>query len=339
MKAIYYPAWDELELRDVPEPSPKPGEVVLRVAAVGICGSELHGFLTHAARRTPPTILGHEFCGQVADIGSGVTGYRRGDWVGVSSVIACGQCEDCLDGNVHLCRTGEVFGMKRPGGFAEFCAAPVSSLLPLPGTVSPVQGSLLEPLGNAVHALSLTSQRFPETVVILGAGTIGLFVLQVAKSSGALRLIASDVSDARLDVASQLGAETVLNPRKQDVVAPVQQMTRGRGADVVVDAVGAAETRLAAVKMARRGGEVVWLGLHDDPTQLSGFDVVLGERKVLGSFAVTHHNLRTAIGLFAHGKIMLDPWVRTFPLADGVQVFRQLITDPPKDYIKAVLLP
>ncbi len=339
MKAIYYPAWDELELRDVPEPSPKPGEVVLRVAAVGICGSELHGFLTHAARRTPPTILGHEFCGQVADIGSGVTGYRRGDWVGVSSVIACGQCEDCLDGNVHLCRTGEVFGMKRPGGFAEFCAAPVSSLLPLPGTVSPVQGSLLEPLGNAVHALSLTSQRFPETVVILGAGTIGLFVLQVAKSSGALRLIASDVSDARLDVASQLGAETVLNPRKQDVVAPVQQMTRGRGADVVVDAVGAAETRLAAVKMARRGGEVVWLGLHDDPTQLSGFDVVLGERKVLGSFAVTHHNLRTAIGLFAHGKIMLDPWVRTFPLADGVQVFRQLITDPPEDYIKAVLLP
>ncbi len=339
MKAIYYPAWDELDLWDVPEPSPKPGEVVLRVAAVGICGSELHGFVTHAARRTPPTVLGHEFCGRVAEVGPGVSGYQRGDWVGVSSVIACGQCEDCLDGNVHLCRTGEVFGMKRPGGFAERCAVPVSTLLPLPSTVSPVQGSLLEPLGNAVHALSLTSQRFPETVVILGAGTIGLFVLQVAKASGALRLIASDVSDARLEVASQLGAEKVLNPQKHDVVAIVQQMTGGRGADVVVDAVGAAETRLAAVKMARRGGEVVWLGLHDDATQISGFDVVLGERKILGSFAVTHHNLRIAIGLFAHGKITLDPWVRTFPLTDGVQVFRQLITDPPKDYIKAVLLP
>jgi threonine dehydrogenase-like Zn-dependent dehydrogenase len=339
MKAIYYPAWDELDLRDVPDPSPKPGEVILQVAAVGICGSELHSFVTRAARRTPPTIMGHEFCGQVADVGPGVVGYQRGDWVGVSSVIACGRCEDCLDSNVHLCRTGEVFGMKRPGGFAEFCAAPVATLLPLPGTVSPVQGSLLEPLGNAVHALSLTSQRFPETVVILGAGTIGLFALQVARASGALRLIASDVSDARLDVAAQLGAETVLNPQKHDVVAVVQQMTRGRGADLVVDAVGAAETRHAAVKMVRRGGEVVWLGLHDDPTQLSGFDVVLGERKILGSFAVTHHNLRTAIGLFAQGKITLDPWVRTFPLTDGVRVFRQLITDPPKDYIKAVLLP
>jgi len=275
----------------------------------------------------------------VAEVGPGVTGYQQGDWVGVNSVIACGQCQDCLDANVHLCRDGDVFGMKRPGGFAEYCAVPVSTLLHLPGTVSPVQGSLLEPLANGVHALSLTSQRFPETVVILGAGTIGLFALQVAKAAGALRLMSVDVSDARLDVASQLGAETVFNPRKQDVVAAVQHMTHGRGADVVVDAVGAAETRDAAVKMTRRGGEVVWLGLHDDPTQLSGFDVVLGERKILGSFAVTHHDLRTAIGLFAHGKITLDPWVRTFPLSEGVQVFRQLVTDPPKDYIKAVLLP
>lgn len=339
MKAIYYPAWDELELRDVPEPSPKPGEVVLRVAAAGICGSELHGFVTHSARRTPPAILGHEFCGQVAEVGPGVTGYQHGDWVGVNSVIACGRCEDCLDANVHLCRDAEVFGMKRPGGFAEYCAVPASTLLHLPGTVSPVQGSLLEPLANGIHALSLTRQRFPETVVILGAGTIGLFALQVAKASGALRLMSVDVSDARLDVALQLGAETVFNPGKQDMVAAVRQLTRGRGADVVVDAVGAAETRDAAVKMARRGGEVVWLGLHEDPTQLSGFDVVLGERKVLGSFAVTHHDLRTAIGLFAHGGITLDPWVRTFPLSEGVQVFRQLVTDPPKDYIKAVLLP
>ena len=339
MKAIYYPVWDQLELREVPKPSPKPGEVVVRVAAVGICGSELHGFVTHAARRTPPTILGHEFCGQIDEIGPGVTGYTPGDWVAVSSVISCGQCEDCIDAQVQLCRKWEVFGMKRPGAFAEFCAVPVSALLPLPGTVSPVQGSLLEPLGNGVHAISLTSQRFPETVVVIGAGTIGLFALQVAKVSGALRLVSVDTADSRLDVALQLGAEAALNPKKQDVLAAVQHMTRGRGADVVVDAVGTAETRQQAISMARRGGEVVWLGLHDDPTQLSGFDVVLGERKILGSFAVTHHNLRTAIGLFAQGKITFDAWVRTFPLTEGVEVFLQLVKDPPKDYIKAVLLP
>lgn len=339
MKAIYYPAWDQLELRDLPRPGPKPGEVVLRVGAVGICGSELHGFVTHAARRTPPTIMGHEFCGRVAEVGPGVSGYQPGDWVGVNSVIACGQCEDCLDGNVHLCRTGEVFGMKRPGGFAEYCAVPVSTLLPLPRALSPVQGALLEPLANGVHALSLTAQRFPETVVIMGAGTIGLFALQVAATSGALRLVAVDTDEARLEVASRLGAGTLLNPRRQDVVAAVQQMTKGRGADVVVDAVGAADTRRSAVSMARRGGEVVWLGLHDDLTALSGFEVVLGERKVLGSFAVTHHNLRTAMALFAQGKIRLEGWVRTFPLEEGAKVFLQLAKEPPRDYIKAVLLP
>ncbi len=339
MKAIYYPAWDQLEIRDVPEPSPGPGEVVLRVAAAGICGSELHGFVTHAVRRTPPTIMGHEFCGQVGAVGEGVSGWRPGDRVVVNSVIACGQCDDCRDGQVHLCQKGEVFGTKRPGGFAERCGVPVSTLLPLPDAVSDVQGALLEPLANAVHALSLTRQRFPETVVIFGAGTIGLFALQVARVGGALRLVTVDTSDARLRMAGQLGAETILNPKRHNVVAAVRDLTRGRGADIVVDAVGAADTRQIAVSAARRGGEIVWLGLHDDPTHLSGFDVVLGERKILGSFAVTHHDLRTAIGLFAHGRIVLDPWVRTFPLADGVRVFLQLASDPPADFIKAVLLP
>ena len=339
MKAIYYPAWGQLELRDVPEPSAKPGEVVLRVNAVGICGSELHGFVVHAARRTPPSILGHEFCGEILSVGDGVTGFRPGDRVGVNSVISCGKCADCHDGNVHLCRENEVFGMKRPGGFAEQCTVPAATLLHLPSALTPVQGSLLEPLANGVHAVSMLQQRFPETVVVFGAGTIGLFALQVAAVSGAIRLIAVDTHDARLEVTRRLGASAVLNPKKADVVAMVRGMTGGRGADVTIDAVGAAETRRASVSAVRRGGEVVWLGLHDDPSQISGFQMVLGERKILGSFAVTHRDLRTAIALFTNGKITLDPWVKTFPLAQGVEVFLQLAHNPPDDYIKAVLLP
>jgi len=148
-----------------------------------------------------------------------------------------------------------------------------------------------------------------------------------------------DLNDRRLEVAHQLGAEPVFNPRKVDVVAAVREFTRGRGADLVVDAVGASETRRVAVAAARPGGEVVWLGLHDDPTQLSGFDVVLGERRISGSYAVTPHDLRVAIGLFAHDKVELGPWVRPFPLSDGARVFRELLTAPPPDYIKALLLP
>jgi L-iditol 2-dehydrogenase len=339
MKALVYPSWDTLELQDVPEPVPRPGEVVVRVAAAGICGSELEGFATRSPRRTPPLIMGHEFCGEVALLGEGVAGYRRGERVVVNSVISCGRCEECRDGQTHLCREREVFGMKRPGGFAELCAVPAATLLPLPEKVSPLQGALVEPLANGVHALSLVSQRLPETVLVIGAGTIGLMTLQVAKTLGAFRLLCADTNERRLEVAHRLGAEPVINPRKEDLVGAVREFTRGRGADLVVDAVGAAETRSAALAASRPGGEVVWLGLHDDPTGLSGFDVVLGERKITGSYAVTPRDLRVAIGLFAHGKIEIAPWVRPFPLSEGARVFRELVTAPPPDYIKALLLP
>jgi 2-desacetyl-2-hydroxyethyl bacteriochlorophyllide A dehydrogenase len=339
MKALVYPEWDRLEVREVPEPVPRAGEVVVRVAAVGICGSELEGFATRSPRRAPPLVMGHEFCGEVAALGPGVEGYRPGDRVVVNSVISCGRCEACRDGQGHLCPDREVFGMKRPGGFAELCAAPVSTLLPLPEKVSPLQGALVEPLANGVHALSLLSQRLPETVLVIGAGTIGLMCLQVARAMGALRLLAADTNDRRLEVAHRLGAEPVLNPGRSDLVAEVRQFTRGRGADVVVDAVGAGVTRRAAVAACRPGGEVVWIGLHEDPTELSGFDVVLGERRVAGSYAVTPRDLRTAIGLFAHGRIETAPWARPFPLAEGARVFRELVTAPPEGYIKAVLVP
>jgi threonine dehydrogenase-like Zn-dependent dehydrogenase len=339
MKALFYPAWDRVEIREVAEPTPQPGEVIVKVAAVGICGSELHGFVTHAARRTPPLIMGHEFCGTIATVGAGVTGYRPGDRVAVNSVISCGRCDECLDGQSHLCCSGEVYGTKRSGAFAELCAAPAATLLPLPENVSSLHAALTEPLGNAVHALSLTRLRFPETLVIFGAGTIGLFVLQVARTAGVFQVAVVDVSDARLDVARRLGADVTFNPRNDDILAAVGSLTRGRGADVAVDAVGAADTRHAAVMATRQGGDIVWLGLHDDPTQVSGFAVVLGERRISGSFAVTPRDLRTAIGLFAAGKIELAPWVRTFPLAEGARVFQQLVTAPPEDYIKAILLP
>jgi L-iditol 2-dehydrogenase len=198
----------------------------------------------------------------------------------------------------------------------------------LPEGISLVQAALAEPLANGIHALSQTRRRLPETLLVIGAGTIGLFTLQIARELGALSLVVTDLSDARLAVAQKLGAARVVNSRREDVLSVVRDMTGGRGAEVVVDAVGASD-----------GGEVVWLGLHDDRTELSGFDVVLGERTVYGSFAVTPRELTAALRLFAAGRIALDPWVRSFPLEQGAKVFSQLVTTPPEDYIKAVLVP
>jgi threonine dehydrogenase-like Zn-dependent dehydrogenase len=148
-----------------------------------------------------------------------------------------------------------------------------------------------------------------------------------------------DTNDARIEVAHALGAEPVINPAREAVVPWVREFTRRRGADLVVDAAGTPETRQSAVAAARAGGTVVWIGLHADASEVSGHDVVLGERAVLGSYAVTPRDLRTAIGLFAHGRVDVTPWVRPFPFVEGARVFRQLATAPPRDYVKAVLLP
>lgn len=339
MKALVYPAWDTLEIREVEPPIPAPGEVVLSVAAAGICGSELEAVASRSPRRPPPLVMGHEFCGEIVALGPGVADLRLGDRVAVNSIVSCQRCSECRAGAPHLCPRRQVFGMNRPGAFAEQVAVPAAAVLPLPERVSPLEGALVEPLANAVHVWSLLGPRFPETVVVFGCGPIGLLTLQVAKAAGALRLVAVDQSDARLELAHRLGAEPLFNPGRHAVVAEVRAFTRGRGADVTIDAVGAAETRRAAVESARPGGAIGWIGLHADATELPGREVVLGERWIAGSYAVTFRDLETAVALFAHGKIEIEPWVRPFPLEEGPGVFRQLLTAPPAEYAKALLLP
>ncbi len=339
MKALVYPAHDVIEVRDVPEPSaPARGEVLVRVAAAGICGSELEAFATRSPRRPPPLVMGHEFCGEVAAVGPGVSGIQPGERVALNSLISCGACESCLEGRPHLCPRREVFGMKRPGGWAELALVPASTVFPLPEKVSPLEGALVEPLANAVHVFSLIEERLPETVVVIGAGTIGLLCLQVARTVGAFRLVAVDTNTARLEVAHRLGAEPVVNPRATPLADAIREFTRGKGADVVVDAAGTSETRAAAAEIVRPGGEVVWIGLHADETSLSGHAVVLGERRIRGSYAVAPADLRKAIGLLAHGRIDARQWVCPFPLTEGARVFRELLTQP-KDYVKAILMP
>jgi L-iditol 2-dehydrogenase len=339
VKALRYPAWDVLDIADVDEPVLAPGDILLDVAAVGICGSELEAVKHRSPRRTPPLVMGHEFCGEVSAIAPDVTECKVGDRVVANSLIPCGRCRECRRGAAHLCADRAIFGMNRPGAFAERVAVPARVLLPLPERVSPLQGALVEPLANGVHVWSLLAAKFPETVVVVGCGTIGLLALQVAKAGGALRLVAVDTSDTRLGMAQAVGAEPLFNPTRDAVVDEIRAFTRGRGADVVIDAVGAPATRRLAVDAVRPGGEVVWIGTHGDVTEVGGRDVVLGERRISGSYSTTSEDMETAIGLFAHGRIDIEPWARPFPLEDGARVFRQLLDAPPAEYAKAILLP
>jgi len=308
------------------------------VAACGICGSEMGGFAARSPRRVPPIVMGHEFSGVIERLGDRVSGLREGQRVVVNALYHCGECDLCRRGLTHLCRDRQVFGMNRQGAFAELVNAPASIVYPIPEGVSDVQAAMVEPLGNGLHVVDMARGNTLETVLVCGAGTIGLMCMQAARARGAQRIAISDTHAGRLEIAGDLGADLVVNPGERNVVETMLEWTDGQGVELGIDAVGAPPTREDALRSARPGGDVVWIGLHHDEMTLSTYEIVLGEKRVMGSYAATDANMREGLELFAAGRIELAPWTQTFPLEQGAEVFRAMLRQE-KDAIKAVLVP
>jgi L-iditol 2-dehydrogenase len=307
------------------------------VAACGICGSELGSFAHRSPRRPPPLVMGHEFSGTISAVGEGVSGIAPGQRVVVNSLVHCGACDLCRRDLSHLCRNRQVFGMHRPGAFAERVAVPAHIVLPLPEGVEFVAGALAEPLANALHVFSLVRDPAPEQVLIFGAGTIGLMCLQAARAAGAARVAVTDTHPVRRQTALSLGAAEVLDPRAVGIPEWAAEATSG-GVDLAIDAVGATETKRDAVLAVRPGGEAVWIGLHEDEAPFSSYDLILSERRLTGSYGATEADLRRAIDLLAAGKINTRGWLETFPLEEGERAFRAALSQELAG-AKAVLCP
>lgn len=339
MRALLYPAFGELEYRDdLPEPQVGPGEVLIEVEACGICGSELGGFANRSPRRAPPIVMGHEFAGTVAGLGPGVDSLRAGQRVMVNALVHCGECDLCRRGATHLCRRRQVFGMHRAGAFAERVNVPAAVVYPLPENVSMIQGAMVEPLGNGIHVVDLARGNSLETVLVCGAGTIGLMCFLAARAAGARRVALSDTNEGRLQVARDLGADLTINVREQDLQAAILEWTGGTGVELAVDAVGAESTRRDVIQAIRPGGDAVWIGLHHDEARINTFDVVLPEKRVIGSYAAADKDIRRAIQLFGEGKVPIDSWTQIFPLEEGAEVFLDMVYQR-RPTIKAVLQP
>lgn len=315
MRAMVYTAPLELEIQDVPDPEPDPGEVVVEVGAAGICGSELEGFASQSPFRIPPLIMGHEFAGIRTDDGRPVS---------VNPILWCGSCDRCLAGETNLCRERGIIGIHRSGGFAERVAVPQENCYRLPEGLSVERAALVEPVANAVHALRLAQVHEPQPgrIGIVGAGMIGLATTVVADAHGARELALADLSDDRLDIATEAGADATGHELEGEF-------------DLVFDAVGTPGTRRASLERLRPGGTAVWIGLHAEESGFDGRELIRGEKRVLGTFAYTDRDYRTAIELV--GRIDLD-WVSTAPLEEGVERFRELL-DAPAPTIKTLLLP
>ena len=338
MKALLYKDWGCLEVADVPEPVPGADEVLIRVEACGLCGSELECFEQRSPRRTPPLILGHEFCGTVEASGKGVSGFRAGRPVIVNAVIPCRQCDPCRRGETNLCRNRELFGMHRPGACAEMVAAPVSVVYPRPAGMSPVVAALVEPSANAVHAIRLLPGQPKQNVFVFGAGIIGLMVLQAARSLLGARVAVADLSPARLECAIALGAERVVNPARKDVVKQGIAFSAADGADYVVDAVGSAVTKTQSLAIARPGGAVCWIGLREDPLSLESYGVTVPQKIITGSYSCTEQEFIEAAQLLHQGKMTIGNCVKTFPLDDAAAAFHRMVAAKGDD-IKAVIMP
>jgi len=339
MKAIVWLGPREMETQDVAEPAPGAGEVLLRVGAVGICGSELSGYLGHNSLRVPPLVMGHEFAGEVVALGAEVTGLGPGDHVIVNPLISCGGCELCRSGLPHLCPRRQLVGAHRPGAFAELVAVPAASCTPAPAGLSPVAGSLAEPLACGVRAARVGGVSAGSSVAVFGAGPIGLMCISACRRSGGEVLLAVDMNAGRLETATRWGAGAACDAREADPAAMARREAGGLGVDVAIDAVGATATRRAAVEAVRPGGVVVFLGLHEAESPVQGNLIVRNEVRIAGSFAYTPAEFAEAVGMLAEGDVRPSPdWLEERPLDACADSFRELIDEPPS-VAKIVLRP
>ena len=251
-----------LEVRELPRPSPGPGEVLIAVRHAGVCGTDLHiaDWDPWASGRVrPPVIVGHEFAGEIAAVGDGVQAFTPGQLVTAEGHIVCGHCQQCRSGNSHICRNTRIIGVDRDGAFAHYIAMPATNVLPLNGIPTEI-GAIMDPVGNAVHAV-MTAEVPGSTVFVVGCGPIGCFAVGVARAAGASRVIASDINPKRLALAESMGAHVLVDASKEDVVRRVLEATGHEGADVVCEMSGVPGALRQALAAVRLGGRVQLLGI------------------------------------------------------------------------------
>ncbi|TXI01489.1 MAG: iditol 2-dehydrogenase [Rhizobium sp.] len=336
MRAVRLESIASMAMRVVEKPSAGPGEIVVRVLAAGICGSDRHMYKGEYPTALPVT-LGHEFCGLVEEVGEGVSSFIGGELVTVDPNIACGTCHSCRRGRPNLCAELEAIGVTRDGGFADYVAVPCGQAYALPADLDPVHGAFCEPLACCIHAIDKAKIRPGDSVAILGGGVIGLLMVQLARLAGAARIILVTRQLSRREAALRLGATQALDPTATDAVAVTRDVTDG-GADVVIECAGVPETLRTGVQMVRRGGVFVLFGVTpaglDVPVR--PFDLLFNEVEIRPAYLNPFTHARAA-ALVASGVLELDSLVtRTIGLDEVAGVVG---SEPLAGEIKVIVRP
>jgi len=343
MKALVLKEYNRFSFEDVPEPEPAEGEVLVSVKACGICGSDVHGMDGSTGRRRPPIIMGHEAAGVIGRIGPGVKDWVPGDRVTFDSTIYCGECDFCRSGQINLCERRRVLGVscedyRQDGAFAEYVRIPQRLLYRLPDSLAFEHAALVEPYSIALHAVHRAKGVPQNIAIVLGAGMIGLAIIQTLKQSGWQRIIVVDVAADRLALAEKCGASATINSGQVHALESILSCTGSRGADAAFEAVGITATVDLSLRSVRRGGVVVLVGNITPAVEFPLQIAVTRELAVLGSCA-SRGEYPACIELLARGALNPAPLIGAVaPLSEGAKWFARLGKKEP-GLLKVVLQP
>ena len=316
MKALVYTQPNELVYRDEPDPTPDKGQLLVKVAASGVCGSDMHAYHGHDPRRVPPLILGHEVAGTIA------SGERMGEPVVINPLMTCGNCAYCESGRTNLCPARELIGMRVAGALCEYVAIPEQNLIPIPGSFDLVKASLAEPAACALHSLTLAQLYSPRPLaelraLVIGGGAIGML--------SALLLTSYGCNNVTVAETNQLRRETVAHAVDCSVHDPLSDPEIPEGSfDLVIDAVGGGVTRSMASRTVAPGGIFVHIGLMDSKEGLDIRKITLQEVALFGIYTYTRKDFRATVDALAGGMFGNLDWMDTRPLADGARAFAEL---------------
>ena len=343
MKALVLKEYRHFAVEEFPVPTLQPDEVLVRVRACGICGSDVHGMDGSSGRRIPPIVMGHEAAGVIAGLGAGVIRWKEGDRVTFDSTVYCGDCWYCRRGRVNLCENRRVLGVscgeyRRHGAFAEYVAVPERILYRLPDNLGFEEAAMVEAVSVAVHAVERTPHSLDAPVAVIGAGMIGLLVVQALRVAGCGRIIAIDLDESRLKLAGRLGATDTINADHPEVLENIRALTGGRGVDASFEVVGLPPTVRTAIEAVRKGGSVTLVGNLKPQVELPLQTVVTRELTLIGTCA-SAGEYPACLDLIASGRINVTDFISaTPPLEEGAIWFERLYAGE-KGLMKVLLKP
>jgi len=316
VKALVYTGTQSLDFKDEPDPSAQAGESLIKIEASGICGSDMHAWHGHDARRVPPMILGHELAGTV------VGGSKDGERVAINPLITCGICRDCRAAAPNLCATRDLLGLGRAGGYAQFVAAPTTNLFNIPDSLSTTHASLMEPTAVSLHAVHLAEKVLTRPIsecraLIIGGGAIGALAALILQGKGAREIAVAETSSFRRESLKAMCNATVYDPLSDDV--PPDNTF-----ELVVDAVGSGATRAAASRLVRTGGIISHIGLQDNNEGLDTRRITLQEITFIGNYTYNPTDLQASLDLLADGGLGSLDWLETRTLGEGANAFKDI---------------